>query len=171
MPHLGEEDNTVLQRLLLAFGLRDDGMDQPSRLRKKKNLGQANNGSNDNSKAPKDKWKVMKFDHFPKGTSHNIQKALKEEQKALLAANDKLIEQRLLFEEENNDLRFFLGDDEDMVSLNVSGTIMATNRSTLGLYKDSALAKQFDDPLWMQKDKTTPAKQWSCEELPSGSQK
>ena len=28
-----------------------------------------------------------------------------------------------------------------------------------------ALAKQFDDPLWMQKDKMTPAKQWSCEEV------
>ena len=52
-----------------------------------------------------------------------------------------------------------------MVSLNVSGTIMATKRSALGLYKDSALAKQFDDPLWTQKDKTTPAKQWSCEEV------
>ena len=96
---------------------------------------------------------------------HDFKAALEEEHKALLAANDKLIEQRLRFEEENNNLRFFLGDDEDMVSLNVSGTIMATKRSTLGLCKDSALAKQFDDPLWTQKDKTAPAKQWNCEEV------
>ena len=52
-----------------------------------------------------------------------------------------------------------------MVLLNVSGTIMATKRSTLGLCKDSALAKQFDDTLWSQKDKTAPAKQWNCEEV------
>jgi len=108
----------------------------------------------------------MKFDHLSKGTTpHYIKTALEEEQKALLAAKNELVEQRLLFEEENNNLRFFLGDDEDMVSLNVSGTIVTTKRSTLGLYKDSALAKQFDDPLWTQKDKTTPAKQWSCEEV------
>ena len=107
----------------------------------------------------------MKFDHFPKGTPHNIHKALKEEHKALLAANNELVEQRLLFEEENNDLRVFLRDDEDMVSLNVSGTIMAKNRFTLGMCKDLSLAKQFNDPLWKQKDKTTPAKQWSCEEV------
>ena len=42
---------------------------------------------------------------------------------------------------------------------------MATKRSTLGLCKDSAIAKQFDDPLWTQKDKSAPAKQWSCEDV------
>ena len=52
-----------------------------------------------------------------------------------------------------------------MVFLNVSGTIMATNRSTLGLCKDSTLVKQFDNPLWTQKYKTAPAKQWNCEEV------
>ena len=52
-----------------------------------------------------------------------------------------------------------------MVSLNVSGTIMATKRSTLGLYKDSALAKQFDDPLWVQQKNTASAEEWSCEEV------
>ena len=41
----------------------------------------------------------MKFDHFLKETPHDIRTALEEEQKALLAANDMLIDQRLLFEE------------------------------------------------------------------------
>ena len=68
MLRLGEGEDTVLHELLLAFGLRDDGIDQPSRLRNKKQLGQANNYSDENSKAPTDKWKVIKFDHFPKGT-------------------------------------------------------------------------------------------------------
>ena len=98
----------------------------------------------------------MKFDHLSKETPHGIKTALGEEHKALLAANTELVEQRLLFEEENNDLIFFHGNDEDMLLLNVSRTIMATKRSTLGLCKDSTLAKQFDDPLCTQKDKMAP---------------
>ena len=42
---------------------------------------------------------------------------------------------------------------------------MATKRSTLGLYKDSVLAKQFDNPLWVQQKNTASAKEWSCEEV------
>ena len=53
----------------------------------------------------------------------------------------------------------------DIVWLNVSGTLMATKRSTLGLCKDFVLTKQFNDPLWAQEDKITPAKDWSCEEV------
>ena len=36
--------------------------------------------------------------------------------------------------------------------LNVSVIIMATKRSTLGLCKDFVLAKQFGEPLWVQKN-------------------
>ena len=54
-------------------------------------------------------WKLIKFDHLPTETPHDIYTVPKEERKALLAANNELVEQRLLFEEENNDLRFFLG--------------------------------------------------------------
>ena len=160
--HLWGEDDTFLQKLLLTFGLRDDVIDQSKRLIRKLKLGQAYNYSDENFKASDYKWKLIKFDHFSKGTSHNIYTVLKEERKALLAANNDLVQKRILFEEENKDLRFLLGYDEDMVFLNVSGTIMATNRSTLGLCKDSALVKQFDNPLWTQKYKTTPAKQWIC---------
>ena len=53
----------------------------------------------------------------------------------------------------------------DVVWLDLSGTLMATKRSILGLYKDFVLAKRFDDPLWAQQDKTTSAKDWSCEEV------
>ena len=53
----------------------------------------------------------MKFDHLPKETPHDNQTVLKEEQKALLAANNDLIEQWLLFEEKKNDLKYFLGDE------------------------------------------------------------
>ena len=97
---------------------------------------------------------------------YDIQKVLKKEQKALLGANDELNLQRHLYEEEKNDLKNFInGETEDIVWLDVSGTPMATKRSTLGLCKDSALAKQFDYPLWRQQDKATSTKKWSCEEV------
>ena len=45
------------------------------------------------------------------------------------------------------------------------GTIVATKRSTLGMYKGSVIAKQFDDPLWVQQNHTASADDWSCEEV------
>ena len=53
----------------------------------------------------------------------------------------------------------------DVVWFDVSGTLMATKRSTLGLCMDSVLAKNFDDPLWVRKDNTKSVKQWNCEEV------
>ena len=44
----------------------------------------------------------MKLDHLSKETFHDIKTVLEEEQKALLTANNNIIEQRLLFEGENN---------------------------------------------------------------------
>ena len=38
---------------------------------------------------------------------------------------------------------------------------MATKRSTLVMCKDSVLSKHFDDPLWVQQDKTSSVKKWS----------
>jgi len=165
MPHLEEEDDIIFQQLLLAFGLVDDGAVQSKRSAGELELVTVSDGSDENPKALKDQWQSMNFDSFPKEPPHEIQTVLKEEQKALLAANNDLIEQQLLFEEENNDLRFFLGDDEDIVLLNFSGTLMATKRSTLGLCKNSVLAKQFDEPLWVQQDNTKAVKKWSCEDV------
>ena len=42
---------------------------------------------------------------------------------------------------------------------------MAPNCSTLGMCKDSFLAKKFDEPLWVNQDKTTPENYWICEEV------
>ena len=50
----------------------------------------------------------MKFDHLPKETSHDINTALEKEHKALLASNNDIVDKRLLFEKENNDIRVFL---------------------------------------------------------------
>ena len=53
----------------------------------------------------------MEFNHFTKGTPHDIQTDIEEEQKEILDDKNDLIEQGILFEEENNDIIFFLGDD------------------------------------------------------------
>ena len=66
IPCLGEEDDTVIQKLLLAFGLRDDGMDKSMKFIGKMNLGTADDGSNNHSKESSEEWKVMKFDHLSK---------------------------------------------------------------------------------------------------------
>ena len=42
---------------------------------------------------------------------------------------------------------------------------MAKKCSTLGMYKDSVLAKQFDDPLWVQQKNTVSAEECNCEEV------
>ena len=94
---MGEEDNTVLQQFMLAFGLGDNDIYQSKIFRKKPKLEQAHGGSNDHSKSSDEKWKFMKFDHFSKETPHDIKTVLKEEQKDLLAAKNDIIEQRLQF--------------------------------------------------------------------------
>ena len=42
---------------------------------------------------------------------------------------------------------------------------MTKKQSTLGLYKDFVLAKQFENTLWVQQDNTTSAEEWSCEKV------
>ena len=69
IPCLGEEDDTVLQQLLLVFGLRDDGMEKSIKLLGKMNLGTADDGSNNHSKESEEEWKVMKHCNSCMGNS------------------------------------------------------------------------------------------------------
>ena len=65
IPQVREEDENILQQLLLVLGLRDDHMKKPKILLfGKMRLETSDDGSNDNYKASKDKWKVIKFDHL-----------------------------------------------------------------------------------------------------------
>ena len=113
-------------------------MDKSKRLHKKTKLVQDDDSINNHSKALEEEWKVMKLDHFSKETPHDIRTALEEEHKAILAANDMLIEQRLLFEEENNDLRFSL----EMMRISSCSTSAAQS--------------------WRQSDPS-----WGCTKIPS----
>ena len=77
MLHMGKEDNTVIQKFMLAFGLGDDDIYQSKRFCNKPKLEQAHGGSNNHSKSSDEKWKFIKFDHLPKEKSHDIQTVLK----------------------------------------------------------------------------------------------
>ena len=94
---MGEEDDIVLQQLLVLFGLVDDSIVQWKILAEKPKLGTVSDGVDENFNASKDQWKIMTFDNLPKETPHNIQTVLKEEQKALISANNDLIEQRIFW--------------------------------------------------------------------------
>ncbi|EJK77995.1 hypothetical protein THAOC_00131, partial [Thalassiosira oceanica] len=54
-------------------------------------------------------------------------------------------------------------DWNDIVRLNVCGTVMMTHRSTLRQVKDSVLASQFDDSKWTQQ--VTSVKTWTAAEV------
>ena len=48
----------------------------------------------------------MKFDHLPKVIHNGINTDIEEEQKALLSSKNELVDQWILFEKDNNYLRF-----------------------------------------------------------------
>lgn len=61
---------------------------------------------------------------------------------------------------------FAMGNAKDCVALNVSGTVVATTRSTLCTIEDSVLAKQFNDTKWTEQGSNgTRTKEWSPDEV------
>ena len=57
---------------------------------------------------------------------------------------------------------------KDIVTLNVSGTIMVTKQSTLCIVEDSVLAQQFDDSEWTEQGcNNLCVKEWSSEDVTS----
>jgi hypothetical protein len=61
---------------------------------------------------------------------------------------------------------FASGDTKDVVVLNVSGTVMATKRSTLQTAEGSVLASQFDDSRWTEQGfDTVRVKEWDTDNV------
>jgi len=61
---------------------------------------------------------------------------------------------------------FASGEGKELITLNVSGTIMVTKRSTLQVADDSVLARQFDDTKWTEQGCTNlRVKEWSPDEV------
>ena len=81
------------------------------------------------------------------------------------------------FEESVKDEEYFIesssltNDDgaSDIITLNVSGTMMATKRATLMVIEDSVLAQQFDDTKWTQQGNGDgpKVKEWTPDDVTS----
>lgn len=80
-----------------------------------------------------------------------INNALNAKLKALKKVERKAIKMEEKFQDENYFISNFASSEtKDVMCLNVSGTMMSTNRSTLQIIDDSVLARQFDDSTWTE---------------------
>jgi len=67
---------------------------------------------------------------------------------------------------------FVGGSTSDIVTLNVSGTVMATKRDTLLVISESMLAQQFDDTKWTEQGcKNMRVSEWTAEEVANWAKK
>ena len=84
--------------------------------------------------APQDRWENINSYKFPTGKPYYTHKVLKTKQVALIASDDEPNFQRNLFEDKKNYLKYLIKNETDIIFwINVSGTLMATTRSTLVL--------------------------------------
>jgi hypothetical protein len=100
------------------------------------------------------------------GFTKEVNEALNKKWESLYALEAEVTQ----LEERYKDERHFVeslvgGDTNDVVLLNVSGTMMATKRATLMIAQDSVLAQQFDDKKWTVQGKFPPVKAWTPPEV------
>mmetsp|Transcript_39437 Transcript_39437/g.82468 ORF Transcript_39437/g.82468 Transcript_39437/m.82468 type:complete len:799 (+) Transcript_39437:332-2728(+) len=95
--------------------------------------------------------------------SNSINDALNIKIRTLKEAELKITCLENKFNDEKNFIDLFAsGKTKDVVTLNVSGTVMATERSTLLFFEDSVLARQFDDSRWTEQGRTANrVKEWT----------
>jgi len=118
--------------------------------------------SNSHSQHETEPWEIITFD------DESMKIALKTDQEMLTKANEDLRKQIHAFQKEKEFIKFFvMGDTNDIITLNVSGEIMSIKKATLSLYKESAFAKQFNDPVWMKgaTDASELVKKWNPNEV------
>ncbi len=87
--------------------------------------------------------------------------ALRELEAELCSLEDRFDDEELFI------TSFASGKSKDIVTLNVSGTIMTTKRSTLQVTEDSVLARQFDDTKWTEQgcSNLRGVREWSPDEV------
>jgi hypothetical protein len=97
----------------------------------------------------------------------DINKAINEKWATLRELEAELCSLEESFDDEELFITAFAsGERKDIITLNVSGTIMVTKRSTLQVTEDSVLARQFDDTKWTaQGFSNLRVKEWSPEEV------
>ncbi|KAL7494177.1 hypothetical protein ACHAWT_002900 [Skeletonema menzelii] len=96
----------------------------------------------------------------------DVNEAINEKWTSLFALEQKLasLEENLKDEEEFIE-SLSGGDRQDIITLNVSGTVMATKRATLMIAEDSVLAQQFDDTKWTEQRSNLQVKEWAPDDV------
>ncbi len=80
-----------------------------------------------------------------------INDAINEKWTTLHEMEMNVLSREEIFKEEEQFIDSFAsGDEKDLISLDVSGTVMVTKRATLQIIEDSVLAQQFDDTKWTE---------------------
>mmetsp|Transcript_43337 Transcript_43337/g.77884 ORF Transcript_43337/g.77884 Transcript_43337/m.77884 type:complete len:825 (+) Transcript_43337:202-2676(+) len=92
-----------------------------------------------------------------------INDALNVKLRKIKEAEQKLTDLENLLDGEEKFIDLFAsGETKDIVRLNVSGTTMSTKRSTLMVFEESVLARQFDDSKWTEQGHATHrVKEWT----------
>eukprot|EP00957_Ditylum_brightwellii_P208509 15357793-Ditylum_brightwellii.AAC.1 len=105
----------------------------------------------------------MTFDEFPS----ILKNSMCEEQKSMKAVNEALQRIKRNLEKEHDFIKHASAQSlDDIVNLNVRGMPMTAKRSTLRIFKDSQLDRQFDDAIWSKQQTDTPCiKKWSSEQV------
>jgi len=90
--------------------------------------------------------------------------AIKEKWMTLQEVEADLLSLEEIFHNEEQFIGTLVGgtsETSDIVTLNVSGTIMATQRATLQVIKESVLAQQFDNTKWTEQSNRPNVKTWT----------
>ena len=118
--------------------------------------------------------KQPKVDQFTKKTNEatvdqftkEVNDAINEKWQALRALEEEVASLEVSFEDEELFIESLTGGSKkDIVTLNVSGTVMATKRATLMVADDSVLAQQFDDTKWTEQHRNLQVKEWDTAEV------
>ncbi|KAL7490723.1 hypothetical protein ACHAWT_000883 [Skeletonema menzelii] len=99
--------------------------------------------------------------------TNDINEAINEKWEALHELEMDVLSQEVLFEDEEHFVDSFAdGNKKDLITLDVSGTIMVTKRATLQIIEGSVLAQQFDDSKWTEQGSSSMrVKEWSTAEV------
>eukprot|EP00957_Ditylum_brightwellii_P191896 14608117-Ditylum_brightwellii.AAC.1 len=111
-------------------------------------------------------WETMTFDEFS-DIAKDVKNSLYQEQKAIKTAKEELKRIKKNLDKEHDFIKHVSAQSpNDIVNFDVRGTLMTVKRSTLRIFKDSQLDRQFDDATWpSQNTNTTSVKQWSYEQV------
>ncbi|KAK1732631.1 hypothetical protein QTG54_016692 [Skeletonema marinoi] len=107
--------------------------------------------------------KVVAVDTFSK----EVNDAINEKWTTLQELEAEVLSLEESFKDEEEFIESFGSEDpNNVVMLNVSGTMMATSRATLLLPEDSVLAQQFDNSKWTEQGSASPrVKDWTPDDV------